>query len=302
MKKAVFILILMGISSGIYAQHNYDNQNTIYSNSGNVGIGTQTPSNAQGWHRVLDVAGSQHSKILATSVNTEFRTGMYSHSSWHGGGGFVGTESNHNLHFITGYGPKMSILTNGNVGVGTLTPSNRQGWDRVLDVSGSRHSKILSTTTDSKHRVGMYSHKSWYGGGGFVGTESNHNLHLITNYASKMTILTNGNVGIGTQNPDSKLTVKGNIHSREIKVTATAGGADFVFANEYQLPSLAEVEAFVKKNKHLPEIASAKEMEKNGIHLAEMNIKLLQKIEELTLYVIEQNKRISLLESKSTKK
>ncbi|WP_160111876.1 tail fiber protein [Aquimarina sp. AU58] len=304
MKKTIFILILMSISSGIYAQHNYDNQNTIYSNSGNVGIGTQTPSNSQGWHRVLDVAGSQHSKILATSVNKKYKTGIFSHNeSWYGGGGFVGTESNHNLHLITNYASKMTILTNGNVGIGTQNPSNAQGWNRVLDVAGSQHSKILATSVNEKYKTGIFSHnESWYGGGGFVGTESNHNLHLITNYASKMTILTNGNVGIGTQNPDSKLTVKGNIHSREIKVTATAGGADFVFANEYQLPSLAEVEAFVKKNKHLPEIASAKEMEKNGIHLAEMNIKLLQKIEELTLYVIEQNKRISLLESKSTKK
>ena len=109
----------------------------------------------------------------------------------------------------------------------------------------------------------------------------------------RMTIISDGNVGIGTTNPTSKLTVAGNINSREVKVSVDAG-ADFVFEKDYALPSLQEVEKFVTENKHLPEIASAKEMQKEGINLSEMNMKLLQKIEELTLYVIEQNKRIEL--------
>ena len=70
-------------------------------------------------------------------------------------------------------------------------------------------------------------------------------------------------------------------------------GADFVFENNYNLPSLESVDKFIKENKHLPEIASAKEMQKDGINLSEMNIKLLQKIEEMTLYIIEQNKLLS---------
>ncbi len=100
-----------------------------------------------------------------------------------------------------------------------------------------------------------------------------------------------GKVGIGTTTPDSKLTVAGNIHAREVKVTISAG-ADFVFHDDYNLPKLEEVEQFIKENKHLPEIASEKEMKDNGLLLAEMNIKLLQKIEELTLYTIEQQKLI----------
>ncbi len=102
-----------------------------------------------------------------------------------------------------------------------------------------------------------------------------------------------GNVGIGTLTPDSKLTVAGKIHSQEVLVTINAGGgADFVFENGYNLPSLRKVETYIKENKHLPEIASAKEMEVDGLKLAEMNIKLLQKIEELTLYTIQQQKEI----------
>ncbi|MFH6989425.1 hypothetical protein ACHRVW_16925 [Flavobacterium collinsii] len=104
----------------------------------------------------------------------------------------------------------------------------------------------------------------------------------------------NGNVGIGTTNPTSLLTVAGNINSREVKVTVDAG-ADFVFENDYNLPSLDAVDKYIKENKHLPEIASADEMKKEGINLSEMNIKLLQKIEELTLYSIEQQKNTEKL-------
>ena len=107
-----------------------------------------------------------------------------------------------------------------------------------------------------------------------------------------------GNVGIGTITPDAKLTVAGNIHSREVKVTINAG-ADFVFENDYELPSLESIEHYIKENKHLPEITSAKEMEKEGILLGDMNIKLLQKIEELTLYTIAQEKKINSLENKN---
>jgi hypothetical protein len=103
-----------------------------------------------------------------------------------------------------------------------------------------------------------------------------------------------GNVGIGTSIPDSKLTVKGNIHAREVKVTISAG-SDFVFAEDYNLPELSTIESYIKSNKHLPEIVSAEEMIKNGVDLGEMQIKLLQKIEELTLYIINQQKEIEQL-------
>jgi hypothetical protein len=109
-----------------------------------------------------------------------------------------------------------------------------------------------------------------------------------------------GNVGIGTSNPKAKLTVAGNIHSREVKVTIKAG-ADFVFEKDYELPTLKSIEKFIKVNKHLPEIASEKEMKESGLLLAEMNIKLLQKIGELTLYTIDQQKEIEKLKSTNDK-
>lgn len=93
--------------------------------------------------------------------------------------------------------------------------------------------------------------------------------------------------------------VAGPIHAREVQIFSAAGGPDFVFNDNYPLPSLAEVEKFIKANKHLPDIASAKEMETNGIELGKMDMKLLQKVEELTLYIIDLQKQINLVKEEN---
>ena len=118
----------------------------------------------------------------------------------------------------------------------------------------------------------------------------------------RMKILQNGNVGIGTSSPAHKLDVTGNIRAtgtiRANEVRVASGGADFVFADDYSLRSLKEVEQFIIENKHLPEIAPADEMIQNGVNMGEFQIQLLQKIEELTLYVIELEKRLSEVETR----
>ncbi|MFT4073835.1 MAG: tail fiber protein [Dysgonamonadaceae bacterium] len=108
-----------------------------------------------------------------------------------------------------------------------------------------------------------------------------------------------GNVGIGTTTPDQKLTVNGKIHAQEIIVDLNVPAADYVFSKDYSLMPLHQVETFVKENSHLPEIPSASELKEKGLSVGEMQNKLLQKIEELTLYVIEQDKRIRALESEN---
>ncbi|SHH21362.1 hypothetical protein SAMN04488109_3194 [Chryseolinea serpens] len=115
-----------------------------------------------------------------------------------------------------------------------------------------------------------------------------------------MMISHDGNVGIGTTAPDAKLAVKGIIHAQEVKVDLTGSVAppDYVFENSYKLLPLTQLDTYVQKNKHLPEVPSASEMEKNGINLKEMNLVLLKKVEELTLYVIQQQQEIDALKSK----
>lgn len=112
-----------------------------------------------------------------------------------------------------------------------------------------------------------------------------------------MRISRNGNVGIGTTSPDSKLTVKGNIHAEEVKVDLSVPGPDYVFKEDYDLKPLEEVQNYIKQNGHLPNIPSAKEMEENGVQLGQMNMRLLEKIEELTLYTLEQERKLKKLES-----
>jgi hypothetical protein len=109
-----------------------------------------------------------------------------------------------------------------------------------------------------------------------------------------------GNVGIGTRaTGTSKLAVEGTIAARRVKVTQAGTWPDYVFEPEYRLPSLLDLESYIKTNKHLPEVPSAKEVAAGGLDLGEMNKILLQKIEELTLHLIEQEKRIKELEGRS---
>lgn len=118
-----------------------------------------------------------------------------------------------------------------------------------------------------------------------------------TNY-SNSALTGSGNVGIGTLNPLSKLSVNGNIRANEVKIVADISVPDYVFDPSYDLRSLQDVKDFINENKHLPEIPSESAIKENGIDLGDMNMKLLKKIEELTLYQIELLERIESMEKK----
>ena len=124
------------------------------------------------------------------------------------------------------------------------------------------------------------------GGGSGHWSLNNQDVYYIT-----------GNVGIGTNTPDEKLTVNGNIHSKEVHVDLN-NWPDYVFTKEYDLLTQQELAEYIKKNGHLPNIPSAKEVDENGISLGVMNAKLLEKIEELTLYMLQNEKRIEKLEKR----
>ncbi len=123
------------------------------------------------------------------------------------------------------------------------------------------------------------------------------NPFSINSAALAFMVTETGNVGIGTKTPDAKLTVAGDITAKKIKVTnSVAPWPDYVFETDYKLPSIPEVEKFVAENKHLPGVPSGKTIEAEGHDLGEMNKRLLQKIEEQMLYIIEMDKRMKELE------
>ena len=119
------------------------------------------------------------------------------------------------------------------------------------------------------------------------------NINNLPNIVEK-----NGNVGIGTLTPTNKLDVNGTVHAKEVKVDLT-GWPDFVFKKAYHLPSLEEVEKAILENGYLPNMPSEQEVLESGLNLGENQKLLLQKIEELTLYTIDQNKRIKELEEEN---
>lgn len=134
----------------------------------------------------------------------------------------------------------------------------------------------------------------------FIGTTDAQPFVIRTNNAPAITVLANGNVGIGTANIGDaayKLYVQGSIRTRKVRVDQDTW-ADYVFEDGYNLPSLEEVETFIKSHGHLKDVVSAKEIREKGLDLGENQRDLLKKIEELTLYVIEQNKQIKAQQMK----
>lgn len=257
-------------------------QNNIFQEDNNVGIGTEHPDNVQGWNRVLDILGSGHAKLLVRTG--EIKTGIFSHQDWGNMAiGRIGTESNHDLGLMAGYGNiVMSLKTNGYVGVGTSSPVGK------LDVRGAT---FIGTGDLNIGSTGSFVQIDQGNGSGNSYTQ----IRAFSNGGNLANnlILQNspGFVGIGTTTPNEKLSVNGKIRAQEIKVE-TANWPDYVFDQDYKVLGLNELNAYIKQHKHLPDMPSSKEAEANGVELGEMNKLLLKKVEELTLHLIEKDKQI----------
>ncbi|WP_422858984.1 hypothetical protein ACOKFD_16870 [Flagellimonas sp. S174] len=189
-----------------------------------------------------------------------------------------------------------TILDNGKVGIGNSNP------DYNLDVYGNSNPRVRIKHLNENATWGLHIGQN----DDLTGLieMAGRDLVVSPGWTNKLflgvpqfdqnggKVIIRGLVGIGTEIPDSKLTVKGKIHAEEVKVDLSVPGPDYVFKEDYDLKPLEEVQNYIKENGHLPNIPSAKEMEENGIQLGDMNMKLLEKIEELTLYTLEQEKKL----------
>lgn len=191
------------------------------------------------------------------------------------------------------------FCVSGKLGVGTATPSTQLEVNGAMKLT-STYGYLTVSSTDANYMrfntslPAFYFNKPLYLQNTVI-RGTGRALLFYTNTNTQCLTLLDNRVGIGTQNPRASLDVNGSIRAKEILVETT--GADFVFADDYQLRPLSEVKAFIAENKHLPEIQSAKEMQENGVSVSELQTKLLQKIEELTLYILQQEERIRILET-----
>ena len=259
-------------------------QNTFPS-SGNVGIGTTSPSYS------LDVNGVIHSSVTggnnlilskSTGASLAFDNGSGTQTAMLE----AGSVDNH-LEFFTntatntGIIERMRITNNGNVGIGTTCPQNK-----FVVSNGTAGLEINPSATISS-ATGTYVVS--------YNRSTSAYADIIFDQGGSYTVLkAGGNIGINTT--DTKgymLAVNGTAIATAMTVKLYANWPDYVFKPQYQLPSLAEVKTYIDQNQHLPDMPSEAEVTKNGVNLGEMNTLLTKKVEELTLYLIEQNKQIA---------
>lgn len=277
-----------GATGNIVLRSNGD----TYFNGGNVGIGTSSPS------QKLQIEETTNGENISFRLRAMTNSGAG--RSWF----MTGDPDSRKLHIGEEAGSTDFVIDqNGQIGIGTSSPTG----DGLTVVGGASGADFLTLDRPGigkfRFNSGGYSTRMTIGSNNVdrftLGWDNSEAGFAISNDIEFSThehaffIKNTGNVGIGTTDPDAKLTVKGNIKSKEVKVTVDAGqGPDFVFEEDYNLRSLEDTEEYIKANKHLPEVPSAKVMESEGLNLKEMNLMLLQKIEELTLHQIEQNKSL----------
>jgi hypothetical protein len=291
MKKILSLLAVMAAVQFSYAQTN------TFPASGNVGIGTTSPTDLL----QINDASSMRFQVASNKgvwVNNEVNGGTPSSP----GDLFLNYSSTHNTLFNS---------IGGNVGIGTInpqsildigknqmTPALRIGnsgyttsYNSVWGLqSGAESIMIFGNNNRNEIRAGNSN------AGGFLDFYTNNTADYTSASDGILTmrLSSNGNVSIGTTDPQGhKLAVNGDIIATKITVKPYGNWPDYVFKPSYNLPSLSEVKTYIDQNQHLPDMPSAETVEKDGQDIGEMNKLLLKKVEELTLYVIEKDKQVT---------
>lgn len=267
--------------------------------SGNIGVGTNNPlskfhiyngASNKTPHSYSDLTVEDNDHVMLSLLTYNTKNAYYGFGDTNDDfvGGIQYDHTVDKMFFrVNNHTADMVIDKNGRVAIGKTSASAN------FDVEGSiRSSDGNDNVTLRSNNAESFSEIIW-------GDDTNDRFRFYYNYwngtsgdKEVMTLMSNGNVGIGTTTPDSKLAVKGKVHAEEVKVDLSVPAPDYVFNGDYKLQTLEEVQNYIKEHGHLSNIPSAQEIEENGIQLGVMNMRLLEKIEELTLYTLQQQQEI----------
>jgi hypothetical protein len=305
MKKiCLTILAIIGIADFSHAQWTTAGNNIYNSNTGNVGIGINSGTAKFAVYQSTALGSVAKNNLLLSSVGGSAANSVqnniwlvrnaagsdFTTSRLHDGisidGSYITPQTNTRTWWerdptsdVQSWGTAASTyltIKQGNLGLGTTAPAAKLD----ITVSGS------SFTNNIKFGDA----NPGYLAAGTSGIFMSNNVGTPV-----FTILHTGNVGIGQTNPQNKLDVNGTIHSKAVTIDLN-GWSDYVFKKDYQLRPLSEVKDYIDQNQHLPEIPSEQEIIKKGLDVGEMNKLLMKKVEELTLYLIEKDRKGKKLE------
>jgi hypothetical protein len=303
MKRYLFTILFASAITNVFSQTNK------FPDNGNAGIGTVNPQANLDIFRAYDANNTRSLKM--------YYQGSWGFASYASSFRFLDIESTEGgkILQLSGYGMGLGfdppaylspdkLYVNGNVGIGTTAPittlqvqnANTSYASTLVLKNTANHIAARAGITlenDNGNQTMFYKQASGNSDANdLILYSSAGDTRVYTSGAERFRITNSGNIGIGTTDPKGyKLAVAGNMIAESVKVQLKGSWADYVFEDDYKLKTLEETEAFVKKNKHLPEIPSAAEVKTNGIDVGEMNAKLLKKIEELTLHLIEKEKK-----------
>jgi hypothetical protein len=266
------------LSSGLAQQWSPITNNNIYNlNTGNVGIGSAAPVFK------LEVTSPSNARLLIKStlaanpalleINAPSAVGVFETVTSPSPMTRIGSRLNQDFALFSYNTDRLVLKGDGRIGIGKSNPVY------TLDVGGVINASALLINSQPINQ------SQW--------TTSGANISFNS-----------GIVSVGTITPPAgyKLAVGGKIISEEIVVKLQANWPDYVFGKDYKLPSLAELSLFIRRQKRLPGVPAARDIERDGLTVGEMNVILLKKIEELTLYIIQQEERLSFLERNQSKR
>jgi hypothetical protein len=250
--------------------------------AGRLGVGTLNPQDR------LEVAGNERAQISAGRPGDTTRVKL-----WAGTDGGVLEATNASagagLAFVVNGSANAIINDAGRLGVGTLNPQDR------LEVAGNERAQISAGRPGDTTRV-----KLWAGTSGGVLEATNASagagLAFVVNGSANAIFNDAGRLGVGTVNPRDRLEVSGgNIRvsgGSFIDDGTTLRAPDYVFEEGYDLMSLEELDTYIDQEGHLPNVPSAEDIANHGLNLSQFQMKLLEKVEELTLYTLHQEKAL----------